>query len=378
MNTRENMILVVEGSRIMGQAACDVLNAAGFEAFFKLSATEAFIACQERKPDLVLTEYRLAEEDGLDLLKKLRRLKESPPAVMVSALGSEETAASALNLGALNYWLKTADYLEELPALALAELEAWRRRKNELEKRLKQSGLEAQNELAGWLDHNFKNILAASLGSLNLIDFRNTTQDDERRKRYLSESVEAQQSALDLLAKISRLGSGADLSPAEDVDVGEAVAEAWAEVQARLLADIQADRPRRAEQFRVRLEQVLFFNSARRLGKVKIIRRDLSSLLEALLRNALEAVITVETPRILVLGERVGPNLELTVRDNGRGMDEHVLRHATEALFSTKGEVGVGLGLSLVNNIVERYGGELILKSKPGAGTSVKLSVSVE
>jgi signal transduction histidine kinase len=44
-------------------------------------------------------------------------------------------------------------------------------------------------------------------------------------------------------------------------------------------------------------------------------------------------------------------------------------------LFSTKGEVGVGLGLSLADALVERHGGSLEIKSEPGAGATVRITL---
>lgn len=361
----------------MGQAACKTLQAVGFEAVFRLSATEGFITCQERGPDLVITEYRLAEESGLDFFRKLRRLADPPPALMISALGTEEVAAEAMGLGALTYKVKTASYLDELPALAKQCLSEWDSARQEKERFWKKKKQESQNELAAWMSHNFRNILAASIGYLNLIDFSNPQQNNDRRAYYLKDSIQTQQSAIELLEKIGRLTENPDFSDVERVDVGEVVDEAWENARKKVLANIAASWPERLELAQAQLSHLIFFNSARRLEPVEMLRSDLLAAMEALLCNALEAVMSSETPRILVSGGMGGHKLELTVRDNGRGMDEAVLQHATEALFSTKGEVGVGLGLSLVNSIAARYDGELAFKSIPGAGTSAKLSLTM-
>lgn len=372
------MILVVERSRAMGEATCAALRAAGFEAIYALSATEAFINCQERRPDLLISEYLLAEESGLDLLKKLRRMDEAPPLLMVSALGDEATAAEAMGLGALGYMAKDAGYLDGLPALARTYLRRVKLERQEEERLRQKRRMQSQNELAGWMAHNFKNILSASLGYLNLIDFNNPAQDNGRRKSYLDDSVLAQRSAIDLLEKIDSLTARSDFSDVEAVDAGEVAAEAWTSACGKVISGLEAQRPQQAELLRARLTQLVFFNSARRLERVEMVRSDLFSALEALLCNALEAVARTESPRILVSGKRTGDRLELTVRDNGRGMDENVVRHAAEALFSTKGEVGVGLGLSLVSTIASRYDGELTFRSSPGEGTSARLSLKVE
>ncbi len=357
----------------MAEAAREALTGAGHEVVVCLGVAEALSLCQERRPDLALTELYLPEGSGLDFLEKLGRLDPAPPAVMVTGCGREEAAARALRLGARDYLVKTEAYLEELPGLVRRILDEWAARQAGLEAERLRRRLEAQNELAGWLAHNFKNILAASIGYLNLVNLRDPGQDRERQEEYLEGSRRSQESAVELLERLIRLTEAEDGEP-ERIIVAEVVSEAWESAQARTLADLAA-RGQEPAAARALLGRVAFLNSTRRLEPLTLVRADLFSIMEALLRNALESVLASPDPRILVAGEMNDRRLDLTVRDNGRGMDENVLRHALEPFFSTKGEVGVGLGLSLAHSLVHRQGGELSLTSAPGAGAAVKISL---
>jgi len=60
----------------------------------------------------------------------------------------------------------------------------------------------------------------------------------------------------------------------------------------------------------------------------------------------------------------------IRVRDNGTGMTENVRQRCLEPFFSTKGERGTGLGLSMVYGIIERHRGKLEIESAPGQGTT--------
>jgi len=64
-----------------------------------------------------------------------------------------------------------------------------------------------------------------------------------------------------------------------------------------------------------------------------------------------------------------GPYVVLEVYDNGVGMDDHILTHIFEPFFSTKGELGTGLGLSQVYGFVERTGGAIDVHSEVGKGS---------
>jgi len=66
--------------------------------------------------------------------------------------------------------------------------------------------------------------------------------------------------------------------------------------------------------------------------------------------------------------------VEVSVEDDGAGMDAEVLAHVMEPFYTTK-EVGkgTGLGLSMTYGVVKAHGGTIDIASEPGQGTTVKL-----
>ena len=65
--------------------------------------------------DLVLTDLRLPDGSGLELLKKMRGLQMLPAVVLVTGQGDQEIAVAALKAGAADYLVKQSDYLHRLP-----------------------------------------------------------------------------------------------------------------------------------------------------------------------------------------------------------------------------------------------------------------------
>lgn len=89
-----------------------------------------------------------------------------------------------------------------------------------------------------------------------------------------------------------------------------------------------------------------------------------------LVRNAIDACAAGD--RVTVDARLDGEVFELVVRDTGCGMSAEVLSRCTE-LFFTKKEKGSGIGLALCKRIAEVSGGELLIDSRAGTGTEVRM-----
>jgi len=72
--------------------------------------------------DLVLLDYRLPDMTGLETMDAIHR-RGGPSVVMVTAMGSESVAVSAMRAGAIDYLVKDASYLEAIPEVVER---AWR------------------------------------------------------------------------------------------------------------------------------------------------------------------------------------------------------------------------------------------------------------
>ena len=102
----------------------------------------------------------------------------------------------------------------------------------------------------------------------------------------------------------------------------------------------------------------------------------LEQVLEALLRNAGEAVLQERGGRVEVRAERADGLVRITIVDDGVGMPPEVLRRAFDPFFTTKPHGrGTGLGLPIARGLVESVGGALWLDSEPGRGTRAVLEL---
>jgi signal transduction histidine kinase len=94
--------------------------------------------------------------------------------------------------------------------------------------------------------------------------------------------------------------------------------------------------------------------------------------------NAIHAVSEENSPgkELIIETRKAGEKLEICVTDKGHGIPEDLQQKIFEPLFSTKG-FGVGLGLSITKDIMEKHHGSIEVKSKVGEGTTIILSVPI-
>ncbi|MCL5236463.1 MAG: ATP-binding protein, partial [Nitrospirae bacterium] len=65
------------------------------------------------------------------------------------------------------------------------------------------------------------------------------------------------------------------------------------------------------------------------------------------------------------------------VMDTGKGIPPEFLPHIFDPFFSTKGEVGTGLGLSVSYGIIKNHKGNIKVESKVGVGTTFTIELPI-
>ncbi len=224
--------------------------------------------------------------------------------------------------------------------------------------------IEAIGRLAAGIAHDLNNLLVPIIGSAELLREEGRSSDS---RQLIDHVLHASQRARDLVRQLLAFGRKQTLKP-QPVDLGEVV-ERFEPLLRRSIPDdvsLEVDR-----------------------GEVMAVSADVGQIEQVLMNlvvNAAQAMpgggnVSIEVgmasidPRTFGAFPAIapGPHVRLAVHDTGKGMDEVTKAQVFEPFFSTKGELGTGLGLATVHGIVRQHEGVIHVRSTPGEGTTFEV-----
>lgn len=236
-----------------------------------------------------------------------------------------------------------------------------------LEQQLRQAQkMEAVGRLAGGIAHDFNNLLTVISGYCEFLLERMTAERSFRAP--VQEIANAAERATSLTRQLLAFSRKQMLAP-KLLDLNAIVTENLRMLTRMIGEDIQ-----------------LVMVPGADIGAVRADPGQIEQLIMNLAVNARDAMphggrLTIETANVLLDEEHArlqlpivpGEYVMLAISDTGVGMDEQTKARIFEPFFTTKGAKGTGLGLSTVYGIVEQSGGQIVVHSEPGKGTSFKV-----
>jgi signal transduction histidine kinase/DNA-binding response OmpR family regulator len=123
-------LLLVEDEPAIGMPLRDILLAEGYGVVLATSGREALLQMAQTSFDLILTDLRLGDVSGIDVLTASQRLWPTPVTIVLTAYASLDTAIQALHNGAYSYLIKPP-HIEELKLMIRRGIE--RKRLAEME-----------------------------------------------------------------------------------------------------------------------------------------------------------------------------------------------------------------------------------------------------
>jgi len=229
---------------------------------------------------------------------------------------------------------------------------------------VQQERLRALGTMASGIAHDFNNALAAILGFTELLCNRpENLADTKKTLRYLQMMNTAAQDA------------GVVVNRLREFYRQREEGEVFAPVDLNKLIDqaVSLTQPKWKNQAEAKGIAIRVVTELGQIPNAVGSEADLREALTNLIFNSVDAM--PEGGTITVRTRTAHSRVILEVADTGTGMTEKVRQHCLEPFFTTKGDRGTGLGLSMVYGIVQRHQGSVEIETAPGKGTTFRLSL---
>ncbi|MET0645655.1 MAG: response regulator [Pyrinomonadaceae bacterium] len=376
---RKQKVLVVEDDPALLHDHAAMLAGEGYQVTEASTCADALRLAHAQSPDLILLDATLPDGDSVGICQKIKAHEGLRDTFVVMLSGLDTTAenqAEALNAGADGYLPKPIKSVA-LKAAVLAflrirqneeDLRASERRYREQAEELRQANrrLEEYNrlkaEFVANMSHELRTPLTAIIGFAQLAQLT-SGRDGEMPKRLADAFERILRNGQHLLALIndvldvSKIEAGRMKIHREHIDVVEVVQGAFTELQS--LAE------RKGLEYRLRVPDRLPLAYTDPLRVRQVVINLLSNAAKFTARGRVEAELTAH-------GDA---HFRIVVRDTGIGIETQSLPIIFERFRQVDGSMtrsasGVGLGLSIVRQIVDLLGGEIEVTSNVGEGST--------
>ena len=358
---------------------------ANFRKQFRIHTFSSGVEALAALPQLgdvgvLLSDQRMADMTGVELLERSRELIPDAQRMLVTAYSDVQAVIDAVNRGQVSRYFVKPWGREDL-ATAIEDALRIHRLQGQVRKMeamlLQNERLAALGQVSAGIAHELMNpvsymsqnvqLLRGELDVLSAFARARLPQDpDEEVARVIDELPQILSDIESGAAHIRQVAIGirnqargeGNEEPRSDVAEVAAFAVKLSRAEVRQRAKIVTE----GEPVEVRIGPVA-----------------LCQVLLNLIVNASHAMAGRERPGLIeVRWQSEGKRVRIDVADNGSGIPSELQEKVFEPLFTTKppGQ-GTGLGLAICRDLVRRAGGELKLSSKVGEGTTLQITLPV-
>ncbi|MGH8319130.1 MAG: sensor histidine kinase [Steroidobacteraceae bacterium] len=355
-------LLIVDDEAAQLRALCDTLELEGYAPSGFSSPREALSRLRPDAFDLLLTDLMMPEMNGIELLRAAQGVDRDLAGIVMTGHGTIDTAVKAMQAGALDYIVKPFRLNQMMPVISRAlETRRLRRINRELERRVLERTREleiANRDLEAFsfsVSHDLRAPLRIIEGFCEAFieDFGWSVPEEGRSLlQRVEDGAHRMSDLIEDLLNFSRVGRST-LEPGR-IAMSELVRAVMAEL---------------CEQCPARAIEAGVAELPDSWGDPALIRQVLVNLLA----NAVKFTGSRPVARIEVTSTELDGQHVYRIADNGVGFDEahaHKLFGVFQRLHSQESFPGTGIGLSIVQRIIERHGGHVWAESRLNEGAT--------
>ncbi|MEG3922672.1 response regulator [Microcoleus sp. POL10_C6] len=359
-------ILVIEDEEAIRENILELLEAENFEGIGAINGKVGIKLAIEQIPDLILCDMMMPEVDGHGVLKALRSepLTATIPFIFLTAKADKVDIRTGMELGADDYITKPCTPQELLKAIAI-RLEKQKTISRQSQKTLD----ELRTNISMSLPHELRTPLNAILGFSELILSEYQVLEEADILEMIGQ-IQTSGHRLYRLIQNFLLYAELEIAATNPELLKEMRNSEFSCVKSLLSqkARQQAKHANRTDDLQLNLQD----------SSVAIDSVRLAKIVEELLDNAFK--FSLEGTPVLLSTFVENQTFILSVKDQGRGMTtDQIAQLEAYRQFDRKlyQQAGLGLGLAIVQRLVELHGGEFKIESLPQQETIVSVSLPV-
>ncbi|MEG4250599.1 response regulator [Microcoleus sp. AT3-A2] len=359
-------ILVIEDEEAIRENILELLEAENFEGIGAINGKVGIKLAIEQIPDLILCDMMMPEVDGHGVIKALRSepLTATIPFIFLTAKADKVDVRTGMELGADDYITKPCTPQELLKAIAI-RLEKQKTISRQSQKTLD----ELRTNISMSLPHELRTPLNAILGFSELILSEYKVLEESDILEMIGQ-IQTSGHRLYRLIQNFLLYAELEIAATNPELLKEMRNSEFICVKSLLSqkARQQAKHANRTDDLQLNLQDASVAMDSVRLAKI----------VEELLDNAFK--FSLEGTPVLLSTFVENKTFFLCVKDQGRGMTaDQIAQLEAYRQFDRKlyQQAGLGLGLAIVQRLVELHGGEFKIESFPQQETIVCVSLPV-
>lgn len=244
------------------------------------------------------------------------------------------------------------------------------------EQELHNNKMDAIGQLTSGVAHDFGNLMTVARGNLELLIDSLSTQDniDKDDVELIEDAHSAIQDGVELTKQLLALSRKSSIAPVS-VSINKTVNKFK-----KLFKNTLGDKIKLSLTIEKDLPEILVDPAQFESSLLNVIINARNAMPDGGTLAINAEVMTTERSQEIIrnadndLGDEC---VCIYIKDSGTGMNNTVLERALEPFYTTKGNQGTGLGLSMVYGFIKQSGGELVIHSQPDKGTTIYMQFPI-
>ncbi len=365
-------ILLIEDEPEVRESYEDMFEFIGLPVDTAENGLDGLAKLEKKHYDIVITDLNMPIMDGMETLRRIKKKDDSIEVIVITGFATIENAISAMKQGAFDYITKPVsfDHVKIVMNKCIQKINA---RRENLELKSTNTQLKELNELKDKFititNHELRTPLAVLRGYFDLLEMEIDGNENSEVKEYIeviNHTITEMMEMVENMHDFSNFKNYISIREKKLLDINTLVSDVTREV--KILFDERS----------IRLETECSPHPV----TVEIDEKMIRKAIRELIQNALKYTESGGLIQVKVKNIPERNQVFISVKDTGIGIPaeklnlifepfyevQDVLHHSTSKTDFMGG--GIGVGLSLVKETVEAHGGEIVVESTVGAGST--------